>query len=1769
MNKSGLKTAVITILCLIVAAQAAWIITSTQPKAKPPSVKEVRVLQGRAGLEIELAAPLGADAPLPDQCAVLDPEAEGTWAWSNPYVLRFEATQPLKGNTQYSVTLAPETGIKGERAFTVQTGTFQLDDITFSERAGGKPATGIISVQLRFSGPVSPEDLLKHVTLTDETDNTPVPLQVMTSWSTRRMELRTDPLDKTTEGRTYRLNVSKGLQRAGSNLALTRDSEATFTLKIDPKLTCEGMTLSGSGLGLRFSTPMDPDSAAAFINVEPEADYTLSADGNTLLLSGGFTPGVKYTVTLRQGLTAADGAVLQQGIKATAAMPDLSPSVDFTGSGLFLPRSARTGLVLKAVNAGKLTVRIDRVYPNNLFAMLSEYGGRIFEEGWDYGGVPSNLGGKLFEQTFEVKAAKNETATVPLAFGNALRDMNGLLRISADIRGGESARRWLILSDIGLIAKRDSRTFHVWAVSNKTLKPIPGLKLTLISDKNQRLGRAVTGNYGTASLKLPENNDDGSPYLIMAEGQSGDFTFLLLSRFGVDTTGLDVSGVRTSRTGMRAFLYGERDLYRPGETFKGMAVVRQNDLAAPPSQPLVLVHRDSKGRVARKIRLTTGKDGTADFTLALPAYALTGTHSLALMAGKTVIGTYRFKVEEFIPDRIKVELLTGKTAYEPGQAIGLNVRSSYLFGPPAANLPVTLRGVLRAAPFAPTGLEDYVFGDPEREFQAQEFYASDGTLDANGTLSGSLPVPEGLTPPAALEAVLYGRVSEAGGRGVTAGKTVLVHPYAYYLGLGRLERNGLDPGKPISFRYVAAAPGGNVCAHGELTAKLYRDRWRTVVRQAPSGGFRYESVNDPQLVDSSTIPPGEGKGEVMFTPPSYGSYRVTIAAADSGASSATAFYCGGWGYSPWALKNPARLELATDKDQYQPGETAVVQIRAPFPGRVLVAVEGDTVHDTQIVDLEGNTGEVRLPVKQAYAPNAHVTALLVRKAADVDEGSVGRAFGAVPLLVDNLSNKMALQIDAPEEIRPESELTVRIKADPGAVVTVAAVDEGILQLSGSNDPDPFGFFYARRALGVHSYDTFAMLYPDMARVMGHAKAGGGMAMMAESQFMRTGSILRVKPVSFWSGPLKADAKGDVSYTVRLPDFQGALRLVAVGLDGKRFGLSRSMTRVRSPLAVTPTLPRFLAAGDTMEMPVTLRNDLGRDGAVTMDVTAEGAVETDAQPITRDIADGNETTVYVPLKAKPGAGGAAKITIHATSGDESRRIVVDLPVRPALPYRRDAAFGVLKDKEGELLPAPEGFVPGTVTRTVTLGALPISGFAGKLEYLLRYPYGCAEQTTSKAFPLIRFNALARAFAPDLLGETGAPFMVQAALSRLSAMQTDSGGFAFWPGGREANPWVSAYVAHFLLEASQAGFGADFMLPRALNYLRVLPSTRNRNLDTVSYALFDLAKAGEPERGAMDELRDKHADKLSAAGRTLLACAYALSGDPDSFNALLAKLPELPEGREHGGGMGSGLRDAALMLITLADAAPDDRLVPELAAKVSRLMHVSRWGTTQENALAFTALGKTLDTADPGPFSGMLVSGDTEYRFDDVPTFSKRDIPSGGPIRAAMASDNATVYWSATTRGVPEPETVKPVSNGLEIRRTFLDREGNPLKATSLRQGDLVIMKTELRATGTAVENVVAQLLLPAGLEVENQRLATTETAAFAPKGERAISGHQDMRDDRILFFTDLRRTGWHAGYTQLRAVTPGSFALPPAQAEAMYDPAIMARGETGRMDVTRR
>lgn len=1721
--------------------------------------------------------------------ATIFPALGGSWKWQDTNALRFQPNGGFPVASEYKVTLEPEKLLAenqilaGEQEVTIKTDPFLVEgvDVTEEPALEGK-AKVIFRGEIRFNYAVKPEVLAPLVRVVDPEVTEPIEVAIETDWQNNVIGFRTAPIEKKKEERTVRIVISQELTPAEGNSPLGKEFTQDIQVGSSDKLAVWAIeAIPGpreSSLKIRFSSPISAAVAEKYVRIEPAAKVRFSAERNELMATGGLEPGTTYKVTVGKGMPATDDATLQEEYTQDVLLPDLEPMVDFQSQGMFLSASGNHTVALESVNVPKVRMTIDRVYLNNLFFTF-QYGG-FFDYDYGYFGELSHaLGNRLKEETLDVGGAKNKRRVYPLtldSFVNAKEP--GLYRISVGKPDDwEAKQRWILLTDLGVVTKKGQGEMLVWVSSLRDLSPVDGAKVTLISSQNQPMAEGRTDGAGLFRVDDAKALAKGTPYMLTVE-QGDDFTFLLLDTMGIDTTGLDVDGAPAVGDGYTAFLYGERDLYRPGEKAKGLALVRDGGLRIPPDMPALLRHRDPQGRELETKRLSTGDRGFAEWSLDLPAYSLTGAHTLELEVAEKVIGQYRFQVEEFVPDRIAVAIEVPKEPVGPGQELKYQVQGSYLFGAPAAGLPAETRVRLVDSTFAPKGYEAYTFRNAERNLEDREVLSADGKLDDEGRSEFTVTMPEGSPVPSSLEAVITARVQEQGGRGVAALQRLPVHPYPYYLGLKRLGQEYPEPGQEVEIEYVAVSPDGKEIPAGGLRADFFQDRWNTVLRRTSGGGWRYETTRDPVLVSTQAVPGGKARGTFRVRPRTWGSFRAVITDPATQASSEVELYASGWGTSPWAIKNPARLELVLDKEEYAPGDTAIVQVRAPFSGKLLLTVERDKVLETQVHMLTGNTAKIEIPIRSEFRPNSYVTATLVRKVGDLEPGSAGRAYGAVPISVDRTANRLTPEIVAPKEIRPNRDLPITVKAAPGAVVTVAAVDEGILQLIAQKTADPFEYFYRRLALGVSSYDTFSLMLPEVKA----APAGGGEGADGMAQYVRTEGIRRVEPVAFWSGPVVADADGNAKVTFKVPEFQGALRIMAVAVDVDRFGSSQQMTRVREPIVLLPTLPRILSFEETLQVPVTVRNDTGKPGNIQVSLAAEGPVQVD-QPATQtvEIPNAREKTVYFTVKTG-NAPGNVRFTVTAAGNGERSKSTTNVGVRADLPeITVEDAGGIANASIDVAGPDADRFRPETLRRTIRVGPVPLVQFAGKLQHVLHYPYGCLEQTTSGAFPLIYIADVAKALDPDLLdpkkGRGDPADMVQAGLRRIATMQLPGGGFSLWPGDDTTHPWGSVYATHFLVEAKKAGHPVEDGLYRnALGWLaghvKAKSAYGSDELQRVAYGLYVLSRAGRADLGTMDFLREKHLKDFRPESRALLAGGYATAGNPRAMQGLLANLGEVEQTpRETGGNFNSAIRNRAILLLALLDAQPQSPRIPQLVDRLARdAREIPQWNT-QEEGFTLLALGQFIKRQSSfPPYSGTVLVGGKKIGTFTNQTATFTNIRGEGPVTIRMnpGYKQGAAFFSVLTRGVPADSAFQPVRAGLEIEREFKDREGKALDLGNVRQGDLIAIKTRVRSVSGPINNVAIVNLLPSGLEVENPRLESTEQLPWV-NDANLQPRYMDLRDDRILLFVDLPADTWQTFYTLVRAVTPGTFRLPPVEAEAMYNPTLKAVGERGTVEVKTR
>jgi len=1749
---------------------------------------------------------------LMDQAPVrIQPPVPGRFKWVDTRTLRFLPTELLNPATQYHVEVLPsivqgsDQYLKGRRNFEFSTSSVRVERLSHQILSSEtRPAAGRFSLTFDFSEVVDPsvfEGKLDLVWISGDARQS-VGYSTITVTPAKQIAIESNELPNLDKRGTLQIILKPGWTCVNGNLPVAKEFEQSITIGGKPRLVVENIA-AGREAGerfwvrIRFSSPIDMSSVRDFVEFDPSLEFQSSSEeaGSSLRLTGSIQPNLEIHVKVLEGLRAADGTRLENTFSQRVVLEDLQPSVTFASPGIYLSSQGLKNVEINVVNVDKIHIEVEKIYPNNLlyYLGLNEWEGT------------RNLGYRIHEEDIDVNPVKNQTTSVTVNFQQFLHQHpTGLFRLI--IRRDEyywmNDVKTVLLTDVGLIAKRTDQELSAWAISTSTLEPLSGVEVILYSGNNQEMARGSTDAGGAVKFPLTAS-DEFQPYLIT--GTSGEnVSYLLFDQCRISTSDFDVTGRPTLMTGYEAFLYTDRGVYRPGDTVHAAGVVRGVGAEVPKSFPLRLEILGPDGRVFLDQTLREQDEGMVEVSIEIPNYAKTGGYVANLYgAGKQPIGRTRFSVEEFMPDRIKVIVTTDKAGYRTGDSLRIDVTGTMLFGPPAAGRKSSISYQIESVPFVPPKWNSYVFGNSRRERISSKSEEIERTLDSGGRTSVSFPIAKNLMPPAAMRITVRGEVREEGGRAVTGYATADLHAYPMYIGLRRVTEGYSDPEQEEAFRFITVDTEGNAIPFPSLTAKLFRVQWQSVLKRDRRGVMRYQSEQWDEFIDAKDLVSTGEPGTFAFTPPEWGSYRVVVSDPASGSSTAVLFYVSGWGYAPWSMENPDRIDIELDKELYRPGDIAQAVIKAPFSGKLLLTVEREKMHYSRMLTLEGNTVTVPIQVKPEYLPNAYVTAILIRAPESAEKFAPSRAYGTAPLKVVTDGSKLTVQVEMPEESRPLKPLEISVHVDDNsgrstssAQVTVALVDEGILQLTGFDSPDPMDFFYGKKKLEVDTYDIFAWLLPEVATSEVHSSPSGDRAEAARLGHLIPVTVRRVKPVALWSGIVRTNASGDATITFDLPQFDGKLRAMVVAASKDKFGSTEANVTVRNPIVLTPTIPRFVSSNDDFLIPVTVFNGTGSqaDIRLTLEQTTNLDLEILQPSLTIAVPDGGEESVSFRVRTGRGMG---KITFVLTAESKGTKVLhtVDLPFRPPAPPISETGSGSVTEGYDAVLTMPANWVEGTAKYSLKLSSLPMMKFANSLQYLLRYPYGCAEQTTSSAFPLLYFKDLAQAVEPALFEGNAPEYYVSEAIRRLVSMALPEGAFGFWPGGHTWHVWASIYALHFLAEADHAGYPVpDQILRDGRKFLRRVVRDRERRSDyyrgwgffepfqgrydaemerrwiiqqlrSQAYAAYVLALMGDPDQGSMHYFFDSMQEYLQDDSRTFLAGAFALTGDLITAYRLLpvSYKPQSDE-RESGGNFNSGTRMEGIILSILADVAPDNPAVPDLITSLSEKASRNQLYNTQETAWTLMALGKLLHATGKADYTGVLtIDGIARADFTTA-EFALTDSALGGrQIRIAIRGEGTCYYyWEA--RGIPIDQQFREESNGLTVRRTYLDANGQPINLEQFRHGELYVTRIEIEAPNQRVENVIIDDMLPAGLEIENPRLSSRTRGAavsWLPK-EFDQSDYMDIRDDRMLLFTNLELKTKKRFYYSVRAVTEGTFTLPPVSAECMYDPALKSVSSSG-------
>lgn len=1524
-----------------------------------------------------------------------------------------------------------------------------------------------------------------------------------------------------------------------------------------------------------------------YVSVAPPFEAVVTPRGSSLCIAG-FTHGKRYQVTLLGGLPGAEpGAFLEGDRFYELYMEDRPASVGFRGgNGYILPSELADGLPLRTVNLDEASLRLIRINDRNLVQQLAR--GRLNSTLWEYDVEDlANLEGEIvWEGTIEIPdAPRNESvdSIVPV------REVLGTLEPGVYVAAAKNptsedyweavASQWFVISDIGVTSFMADNGLYVHARSLADAGPMAGVEVSLLAQNNEVLGRAATDAEGFVRFEpgLTRGSGGNTPRALLFYGPGGDFNLLDLGGPVLDLVDRGIDGRRVPGA-LDAFLYAERGIYRPGETVNLSTVLRDEAARAVAGTPLTFKLWRSDGAEYRSFTVSDGMGGGYELQIDLPGSARTGLWEVTAHVDPKgpAIGRTAFEVEDFVPPQIEFDLSTPTATMNLEDVIVVDVDADYLYGAPAGDLPGEYTLVVQRAGDPFPSLPDYRFGlvqerfDPLRSDPVGFVTAPDGTATIE---AWSDSLPDSTQP---LEASLRVAIFDLGGRPVYRRITVPVEWQPYHIGIKpNFQGGSVAEGDQASFEVIAVdRAGDDVVGEGlasEVSYAVLREEYDYVWYR--SGGQWYaEWVVRESVVDSGDLQLTSGQPATVEFTADWGLYRLEVF-DDTAQVASSIRFSGGWWSDPTADR-PDEVEVSLDKESYVSGETARAFVKPPFDARVLVTVADSDVRWSKTVEIPAAGGFVDVPVEADWTAGVYVLATAFPTEPASKEMLPRRAVGVDWLALDYSERALDVSISVPEMIRPMQELSVPVTvtgAAPGGEVylTLAAVDDAVLQLTGYQAPDPLDYYLGKRALDVSIHDIYGYLIRGEGDSIAGLRSGGDQ----EGRNLESLPERSSKVVSLYSGIVQVGADGSALVPLDVPDFNGRLRLMAVAWSPARLGAAETTMTVRAPLIAEMTLPRFLAPGDVAEVTLSLRNLDGEAGDYRMEIATNGVVTLDSTSFEAlGLAQGAEQRAKRAMTAE--TIGVATVTL-SISGPDGYSLVREkkISVRPASPTLTERLVASLPAGRS-ITVTPDvaaSYYLQTATAGLTVSSVPDFDVPGLLEALDRYPYGCAEQTVSRALPLLYLDEVASALG--VLEDGDVSQRVQQAIYRLANMQLGYGAYGLWGPWSDGEVWLTAYITDFMTRAKEKGYHVpEAGYAKSLDWLnRQVNGWLDGPRDYVGYAYaqYVLARAGA---GDLSELRyffeTRWNELPSPIARAQFAAALAWMGDLDRARAGFANLePESYDASYRWRDYGSALRDEAAALALMAESgAIEDRKLVGFADRLARSFAAQRYLSTQEMSWLLLATAEMVDRAGEVRLS---VDGQ-RMPPSKAPFYAWLDFGEGDDSVTVTNEGRGPLFQVLTVSGVPE-EPLPAEENGFTLRRRIFDLDGLPVQLADLKQGENYLVLIEGRSHDGREHDVLVVDLLPAGWEIENGNLGQGVTLdAFPWLGKLSYTSATEARDDRFAAALTLTnsRQGFRVAY-MARAVTPGSFVLPGTYVEDMYQPELNARGDAGSVVISGR
>jgi len=1515
-----------------------------------------------------------------------------------------------------------------------------------------------------------------------------------------------------------------------------------------------------------------------FVSVGGMDKPAISADDKQLCVEG-LKHGERYAVTLRAGLPSTVKETLAKSAEFNVYVRDRKPFVRFTGKAYVLPRTGQQGIPVISVNTRSVGIEVFRIGDRNLINTVlgGDFQGALSR--YELDRLRNENGASVWKGQLTTESPLNADVTTAFPVDQAVGELKpGVYVMIADPKAqssdddyGTLATQWFIVSDLGLSAFSGNDGVHAFVNSLATADLKSGIEVRLLARNNEVLAVKTTDRAGHVQFEANLTRGEGgsSPALLIAVDKS-DYAFLSLKSPAFDLTDRGVSGRRVP-DGLDAFVYAERGVYRSGETAYITALLRDPQGNAAPNVPLTVVVERPDGVEYRRAVLNDQGVGGRSLTLPITASASTGTWRVRAFTDpkRPAIGETTFMVEDYVADRLEFGLTAKDKAFTRGTPTEVSLDGRFLYGAPASDLDLEGEMVIQPSKER-AGFAGYQFGLADEEVEAQRTTLDDlPKTDAQG--KAKFPVTLDKLPPTSglLEAQLIVRMAESGGRAVERKLTLPVAPTGTMIGVKPLfSGKSLGENDNATFDVVVAQADGKQIARQGLRYELLKIETRyQYYRQ--SGSWDYEPVKTTRRMADGQVDVAADKPGRISLPVTWGRYRLEVSSGDGQTITSVAFDAGY--YTEASADTPDLLEIALDKPEYKAGDTMNVAVTARAAGKVTLNVVGDRLISTVTQDVQAGTAPIKLTVGRDWGNGAYVVATLRRPLDQAAKRMPGRAIGVQWFSVDRKAKTLALDLNLPQMMRPNTPLRVPVKvggltSGEEARVVLAAVDVGILNLTNYKAPAPDDYYLGQRRLTAELRDLYGQLIDGMQGTRGQIRSGGDIA-AAELQ----GSPPVQKPLALYSGLVTVKSDGTAEVIFEIPAFAGTVRVMGIAWSKDKLGKATGDVIVRDPVVLTATLPRFLRYGDNGAMQFDLDNVEGQAGDYTIAVTSDGAVApADKANQTLKLNAKQRVSATVPLKASAVGNATLTVRVSGPAGFSLDRAYA-LDVKPATQVLARRTVKPIAKGESLTLSSDlfADLVPGSGSVALSVGPSTALDAATILKALDRYPFGCSEQITSRALPLLYVNELASEAQLSL--DTAVDQRIRDAIDRLLARQGSNGSFGLWSvGGDDA--WLDAYVTDFLTRARERGFVVPdvafrLAVDRLRNFVGTAPEPSKDGARDLAYALYVLARNGAAPLGDLRYIADTRLDDVATPiAKAQIAAALGLLGDrvraERVYAAALAAISPQPKLELSRVDYGSALRDSAALLTLASEGSAPRPTVTGAVQRIEAWRGLSAYTSTQENAwlvLAARAIAK-----DGGGVS-LNVNGDIRrgplYR--SVP---ERELKTG-TLRIANTGDS-DVQAVVTVSGAPitpEPAAEK----GFKIERTFHTLDGEDVDVAQVKQNQRFAVVLKITESSPQYGRLIVADYLPAGFEIDNPRLVSSgETGTLDWISDAREPVHSEFRDDHFGAAFD-RKSGDPAVFTVayiVRAVSPGKYVLPQAYVEDMYRPDRFGRTGTASVEI---